>query len=72
MPLLQLVDGIVIVARLGHTKEVSAQRLAHLLAGTASAPVLGAVVNCVSRKDIERHGFAFAPVKQRRRWLNGR
>jgi Mrp family chromosome partitioning ATPase/capsular polysaccharide biosynthesis protein len=67
MPLLSLVDGIVLVARVGHTREVFAQRLAELLGRTASAPVLGAVVNCVARRDIERFGFAFAPVRQRRK-----
>jgi Mrp family chromosome partitioning ATPase/capsular polysaccharide biosynthesis protein len=72
MPLLQLVDGIVLVARIGHTREVSAQRLAQLLGRTASAPVLGAVVNCVPRKDIESYGFSFAPVAQGRRRIIGR
>jgi Mrp family chromosome partitioning ATPase/capsular polysaccharide biosynthesis protein len=72
MPLLQLVDGIVLVARVGHTREVSAQRLAQLLGRTASAPILGAVVNCVPRKDIESYGFSFAPVAQGRRRIIGR
>jgi Mrp family chromosome partitioning ATPase len=72
MPLLQLVDGIVLVARVGHTREVSAQRLAQLLGRTASAPVLGAVVNCVPRKDLESYGFSFAPVPQGRRRIMGR
>jgi Mrp family chromosome partitioning ATPase/capsular polysaccharide biosynthesis protein len=65
MPLLPIVDGIVIVARVGHTRRVSAQRLAQLLGRTASAPVLGAVANCVPRKDIERYGFAWAPTPSR-------
>jgi Mrp family chromosome partitioning ATPase len=72
MPLLALVDGIVLVARIGHTREVSAQRLAQLLAGTASAPLLGAVVNCVPRRDIESYGFSFAPIQPRRHRLIGR
>jgi polysaccharide biosynthesis transport protein len=67
MPLLSLVDGIVIVARIGHTRRVSAQRLAQLLGRTASAPVLGAVANCVPRKDVERYGFAWAPAASSRR-----
>jgi Mrp family chromosome partitioning ATPase len=58
MPLLALVDGIVIVARAGHTREASARRLVELLSRTASAPVLGVAANCVSRKEIERFGFA--------------
>jgi Mrp family chromosome partitioning ATPase/capsular polysaccharide biosynthesis protein len=72
MPLLGLADGIVIVARIAHTREVFAQRLAHLLERTASAPVLGAVVNCVPRRDIERYGFSFAPIPQRRSGHTGR
>ncbi|HYB24629.1 MAG TPA: hypothetical protein VED41_12575, partial [Solirubrobacteraceae bacterium] len=58
MPLLNLVDGIVAVARVGHTREASAQRLVQLLAGSANAPVLGVVANCVARKDSERYGFS--------------
>ncbi len=67
MPLLPVVDGIVTVARVGHTRDVSAQRLAQLLGSTASAPLLGIVANCVPRKDIERYGFAWAPTAPRRR-----
>ena len=58
MPLLNQVDGIVVVARVGHTREASAQRLVELLGRTAGAPLLGVVANCVSRKEIERFGFA--------------
>jgi len=58
MPLLKLVDGIVIVARAGYTREVSAQRLVQLLAHTDCAPLLGAVANCVAQGDTERYGFA--------------
>jgi succinoglycan biosynthesis transport protein ExoP len=58
MPLLNIVDGIVIVARLAHTREPSAQRLAQLLAQTPHAPVLGLVANCVSRAEARRYGFA--------------
>jgi Mrp family chromosome partitioning ATPase/capsular polysaccharide biosynthesis protein len=72
VPLLQLVDGLIIVARVGHTRDVSAQRLALVLERTASAPVIGAVANCVPRKDMERYGFSWAPVRQRRRNLIGR
>ena len=64
MPLLQLVDGIVIVARVGHTRELSAQRLVQLLASTSSAPVLGVVVNDVPPKDIQKYGFS-SPSKWR-------
>ena len=58
IPLLQSVDAIVIVARAGHTRELSAQRLVQLLAHAASAPVLGTAANCVARKDMNRYGFA--------------
>jgi Mrp family chromosome partitioning ATPase/capsular polysaccharide biosynthesis protein len=58
MPLLRLVDGVVIVARVGHTRETSAQRLVQLLAQVSSTPLLGTVVNCVAPKDIERYGFS--------------
>jgi Mrp family chromosome partitioning ATPase/capsular polysaccharide biosynthesis protein len=57
MPLLALVDGVVIVARVAHTREGSAERLAQLL-GQSGAPVLGTVANCVPRKEIERYGFS--------------
>jgi Mrp family chromosome partitioning ATPase len=58
MPLLPIVDGIVAVARVGHTREASAQKLVQLLTRVSSAPVLGVAVNCVSQKDLERYGFA--------------
>ena len=69
MPLLEQVDGIVIVARIGHTREAAAERLAQILDRTLSAPVLGAVVNCVPRKEVEHYGFSVAPMPQRRRRL---
>lgn len=62
MPLLPLVDGIVIVARVGHTRDQSAERLVQVLGRTASAPLLGVVANCVTQKDIERYGFLRAPA----------
>ncbi|HLL91779.1 MAG TPA: hypothetical protein VK252_02475, partial [Solirubrobacteraceae bacterium] len=73
MPLLSAVDGIVMVARIGHTRDLAAKRLAQLLGRTASAPLIGAVVNCVPRKDIERYGFSWAPADSgARRKLIGR
>jgi Mrp family chromosome partitioning ATPase/capsular polysaccharide biosynthesis protein len=65
MPLLGLVDGIVIVARVGHTRETSARRLVQLLDRTPGAPVLGVVANAVSQADIEKYGLA---GQHRRRW----
>lgn len=64
MPLLGAVDGIVLVARAGQTREVAAQRLIELLARVASAPVLGVVANCVPRGELEQYGFAAASGKQ--------
>ncbi|HEX4437397.1 MAG TPA: Wzz/FepE/Etk N-terminal domain-containing protein [Solirubrobacteraceae bacterium] len=58
IPLLPLVDGIVIVARSGQTRDVAARRLMELLAQSPSAPVLGVVANGVSQKDIQRYGFS--------------
>jgi Mrp family chromosome partitioning ATPase/capsular polysaccharide biosynthesis protein len=58
MPLLNVVDGIVLVARVGHTREASVQRLMQLLARASSAPLIGVVANCVPRKDIARYGLS--------------
>jgi Mrp family chromosome partitioning ATPase/capsular polysaccharide biosynthesis protein len=69
LPLLPLVDGIIIVARIGHTRDTSARRLAQLLERTASAPILGAVANCVPRKDIARYGFSVISPEPGRRKL---
>jgi Mrp family chromosome partitioning ATPase len=58
MPLLPVVDAIVLVARMGHTRETSAQKLVQLLTRVSSAPVLGVAVNCASQRDLEQYGFA--------------
>jgi Mrp family chromosome partitioning ATPase/capsular polysaccharide biosynthesis protein len=65
MPLLGTVDGILIVARVGHTRGTSAERLVQLLAQTPSAPVLGIAANAVSPSDIERYGLS---GRNRHRW----
>jgi Mrp family chromosome partitioning ATPase/capsular polysaccharide biosynthesis protein len=70
LPLLGMVDGIVLVARVGHTRERSAEQLLQLLTRTPSAPILGVVANDVPRADLERYGFV-AP-RGARRWLRGR
>ena len=67
MPLLPLVDGIVLVVRVGHTREISARRLMQILTRTPTAPVLGVVANDVSHTDLERYGFYSA--QRERRWL---
>ncbi len=66
LPLLGLVDGIVLVARSGHTHEAAARRLMQLLARVSSAPVLGVLANCVSRAEVQEYGFG-APYGQPRR-----
>ncbi len=66
MPLLRTVDGLVVVGRLEHTREASAERLAQLLARTSAAPVLGVIANCASRADIRRYGFSSASGRKRR------
>jgi Mrp family chromosome partitioning ATPase/capsular polysaccharide biosynthesis protein len=58
MPLLGLADGIVVVARIGHTREVAARRLVDLLRRTPGVSVLGFVGNCVARRASERYGFS--------------
>ena len=65
MPLLHVVDAIVIVARVGHTRAASAQRLVQLLARASSAPVLGIVANDVASADIEAYGFSSAYYDRR-------
>jgi Mrp family chromosome partitioning ATPase/capsular polysaccharide biosynthesis protein len=57
MPLMGQVDGIVVVARIGHTRETAAQRLQQLLAQSSTAPVLGVVANCVPRREAVSYGF---------------
>lgn len=66
MPLLGGVDGILIVARVGHTRETSARRLMELVQRTHSAPVLGVVANAVSPADMRKYGIP-AEVRPRRR-----
>jgi Mrp family chromosome partitioning ATPase/capsular polysaccharide biosynthesis protein len=58
MPLLAAVDAIVIVARVGHTRETSARRLQQLLLHTPSAPVLGVVANGAARSDMRKYGIS--------------
>ncbi|HTW43579.1 MAG TPA: Wzz/FepE/Etk N-terminal domain-containing protein [Solirubrobacteraceae bacterium] len=67
MPLLRIVDGIVLVARAGHTREVSARRLMQLIAQSSTVPVLGTVANCVTKSDIARQGLS---TSVRRGWLS--
>jgi Mrp family chromosome partitioning ATPase/capsular polysaccharide biosynthesis protein len=66
MSLLSSVDGIVIVARVGYTRQTSARRLIDLLGRTPSAPVLGVVANAVPRREIAKYGYVTGGA--RRRW----
>jgi len=66
MPIMHWVDGIVLVARLEHTHEASAERLTRLLADSSTAPVLGVVANAVSGADIKRSGYSSTYGKRRR------
>jgi Mrp family chromosome partitioning ATPase len=72
MPLLKSVDGIVVVARLAHTREMSAQRLVELLANTPHGPMLGLAANCVPRREAQRYGFSSANGRVRSGWMIGR
>jgi Mrp family chromosome partitioning ATPase/capsular polysaccharide biosynthesis protein len=67
LPLLQLVDGVVLIARAGHTRELSAQRFIQLVAKSSNAAMLGTVANCVSRADLARRG---SMTRLRRSWLS--
>lgn len=58
LPLLVMVDALVIVARVGHTSDTSAQRLVDLLARAPHAPVIGTVANDLSAAEIEAFGFS--------------
>ncbi len=57
VPLLGVVDGIVVVERVGHSREASALRLAQLLDKPSTAPALGVVANSVARGEVKRYGF---------------
>ncbi|HEV2981161.1 MAG TPA: hypothetical protein VGX51_06990 [Solirubrobacteraceae bacterium] len=67
MALLKIVDGIVLVGRIGHTREASAARLVELLTREKSARILGVVANDVARTDMERYGLSLG--YGRRSWF---
>jgi Mrp family chromosome partitioning ATPase/capsular polysaccharide biosynthesis protein len=58
IPLLGVVGRIVVVARAGNSREVSAHRLRELLARPSCAPVAGVVANCIAPKELKRYGFS--------------
>jgi polysaccharide biosynthesis transport protein len=67
MALLKIVDGILLVGRIGHTREASAARLVDLLTREKSARILGVVANDVARTDMERYGLSLG--YGRRSWF---
>jgi Mrp family chromosome partitioning ATPase len=58
LPLLGAVDQVVVVARAGNSREVSARRLRELLQRPSCAPVAGVVANCVAPRELKRYGFS--------------
>ncbi len=72
MPLLRVVDGIVLVARTGHTRFGSAEQLRQLLTRVSSAPVLGIAAVGASRRDMRTHGHMNGANARRPRRLIGR
>jgi Mrp family chromosome partitioning ATPase/capsular polysaccharide biosynthesis protein len=72
LPLLSAADGIVVIARVGHTRTNSAQRLMQLLRRTPSAPILGVVANAVSQADIKKYGLSAQDKRGWRHRLIGR
>jgi tyrosine-protein kinase len=58
LPVLAMVDAVVLVARVGHTRETSARRLVDLLSRAPHGPVLGIIANDASSADMEAFGFS--------------
>jgi tyrosine-protein kinase len=70
--LLSAADGVLLVARVRHTRDVSAERLTELLALPSSAHVLGTVVNDVPIRELRRSGFSAPSRRGWRRSPSGR
>jgi polysaccharide biosynthesis transport protein len=64
LPVLAMVDAIVIVARVGHTGETSAERLVDQFARAPHAPIVGTVANDASPADMEAFGLSSAEYSQ--------
>lgn len=58
LPLLGAVDQVVVVARVGNSREVSARRLREMLDRPSCAPIAGVVANCVAPRELKRYGFS--------------
>ena len=65
LPLLAMVDAIVVVARVGHTRETSARRLGDLLSRAPHAPVIGTIANDASEADMEAFGLSLMDYGER-------
>ena len=61
MPLLGIVETVVLVARVGHTREQAAVQLHQLLARTPTAPVLGVDLRWRPRAEISKYGAGISP-----------
>jgi Mrp family chromosome partitioning ATPase len=57
-PLFGVVDGIVIIARVAHSREVSVRRMRQMLERPSNAPVLGLVANFAAPRELKRSGFS--------------
>lgn len=55
--LLRQVDGIILVGRVGHSRDASIERLDEALALPGTAPLIGTVANCVVDRDLENNGL---------------
>lgn len=58
VPLFGAVDGIVMVTRVGHSREVSVARVRQMLERPSNAPVLGVVANFAAPRELKRSGFS--------------
>jgi len=55
--LMREVDGIILIGRIGHSRDASIERLDEVLALPGTAPLIGTVANCVSDRDLENNGL---------------
>ncbi len=55
--LLREVDGIILIGRVGHSRDASIERLDEVLALPGTAPLIGTVANCVTDRDLENNGL---------------
>jgi polysaccharide biosynthesis transport protein len=58
VPLLSLADGVILVARLGHTTRGAAKRAVDVVRRSSDARLLGVVVNDTDHSDAQ-HGYEY-------------